>query len=225
MNVWAQLVAILRENDANNIDSERVLEILDGEVRGVSSLIQQNKCDIKKIVDKQQLIEESKKGLQLSIAEYEAYTLKALAVGDNELVLSIIDKIAALETDIVQQNKELQILQKSVSAKQYDIKQTKQYLVRLKQQLDTAKAAVNVQRAKTVVQQYNCKPRTAIDAVMQINANYVDKNHRIATHDEQTKLIKDEALERKLIEAGIITMDKHHSDILQRIRLKNKDLK
>ena len=103
MNVWSKLLTALR-GGANEMGEALVdgqaLRILDQEIRDADIELRKSKEALAEIMAKQKLAAERAGKSAAKIAEYEAYAVKALETGKEDLAGEVAGKIANLEIEL-----------------------------------------------------------------------------------------------------------------------------
>ena len=175
MSMWAKLVAALRSGlsgDEEGVRDTQVLELLDREVREATEELKKSKADLAALMARQKVAQEKCTHYQASIDEYEGYAAEALDKGEEALALEVAQKVADLEQHLRHEREIESGLGGSVKQMQTAVKMAEQNIRRLRQQIDTVKAAENVLRAQMSVGerlgQTSANYNTAMDSLERI---------------------------------------------------------
>ena len=235
MNVWEKMLVALR--DANNytgvysdtaqsIETQTVeskaLSVLDKEVRDTAEALALAQTQLAHTIDQHKKVKKSVAMLDDAISEFEDYANQALKKKNETLALEIAEKIADMEKDVAEEHKK----QRHIVREENELKQTvliaEQNLKRLKQQVDTVKAAENLLRAQTIVAERSGtgeKLRTAQDSLLRIREKQIRKPEEMET-DMDADITGVDSLKAKLKAAGIAPVDSKARDVLNRLRKK-----
>ncbi len=225
MNVWAKMMTALRgginETGEAIIDSQ-ALRILDQEVRDASEELKHSKNGLAEIMARKKLSEEKCNQFKKDIAEYEEYVIKALDKKDDELAHEVAEKIAGLENQHIAEQSVLMDFTESVDKLRAAIKQADRNIKHLKQQVDTVKAAENVQRAQAAVaDRYsgtNSRLVSAMDSLERIKEKQKLKAAQINAGNEIAEEMSDCSLQDRLEKAGISQKGMNAEDVLKRLK-------
>jgi phage shock protein A len=98
---------------------------------------------------------------------------------------------------------------------------------RLKQQVDTVRAAESVQRAQSAVagrhEASDTRVRTALDSLERIKRRQAEHGARLQANEDTSIVGDDEILQAKLRRAGIIADEDRAASVLSRLRKKQGD--
>ncbi len=225
MNILAKMMTALRGgvNEAGEafVDNQ-ALRILDQEVREASEELKQSKDSLAAILAQQKLAEEKANNLQKQITEHEVYAIKALEKEDESLAHEVASKIADMENRLATE-KDSAVEYAGHATKMRDaIKQAERNIKRIKQQVDTVKAAENVQRAQAAVAERhsgtNSKLRTAMDSLERIKEKQALKDAQMSAASELSEETHSDSLQTKLEKAGIAPSGKSADDVLERLK-------
>lgn len=225
MNIWAKMMTALRGgvNEAGEaiVDSQ-ALRILDQEVRDSSEELKQSKDSLAAIMAQQKLAEEKADSLGKQIKEHEGYALKALEKDDETLAHEVAAKIADLENRQATESESAKEFAAHATKLREAIRQAENNIKRLKQQVDTVKAAENVQRAQAAVAERhsgsNSKLRTAMDSLERIKEKQAMKDAQMRAASELAEEDGADSLQAKLEKAGIASSGKNADDVLERLK-------
>ncbi|QDH68814.1 PspA/IM30 family protein [Marilutibacter alkalisoli] len=227
MNIWSKLLTALRGGATEvgeSIIDGHALRILDQEIRDSDVELRRSKEALAEIMAKLKLAEGRLAKSNEKIAEYEAYTIKALDSGDENLAREVAGKIATLETVRDGEQQQVEQFFASVADLRKSITQAETNIRRLKQQVDTVKATESVQRAQsTVAHRYSgsqSKLQTAVDSLERIKQKQAERGARMEAAAELAKDEGQDAVDAKLKEAGIIADAVSADSVLERLKKK-----
>lgn len=227
MTILKKLVTALRGgvNEAGEaIIDTQALRILDQEIRDSDNELKQAKESLANIMAQQKLADKEVIKINEKIAEYEGYAIKALESNNEPLALEVAEKIADLENELVNQEKQASYFSESVKTLRQTISQTEVNIRNLKQQVDIVKATESVQKAQsTVAQRYGgstAKLQTALDSLdrikkrQEITAATIEAKNELAMSESQDQL------DIKLKAAGIKSDRQNTNAILAKLKEK-----
>lgn len=227
MNIWSKLLTALR-GGVNEVGETLVdgqaLRILDQEIRDSDLELRRSKEALAEIMAKHKLAEDRLAKSKAKVAEYEAYAIKALESGDENLAREVAAKIATLEGSRDSDEQQAQQFAASIADLRKAIVQAEGNIKRLKQQVDTVKATESVQRAQaTVANRYSgsqSKLQNALDSLERIKQKQAERGARMEAAAELAKDEGQDALDVKLREAGIIADAASAESVLERLKQK-----
>ena len=225
MNIWAKMMTALRGgvNEAGEaiVDSQ-ALRILDQEVRDASDELNRSKESLSAIIARQKLSEEKSSNLKTEIEKHEGYAIQALEKGNDSLAHEVAEKIAEFENRLVEEEKTGGGFEESATSLRAAIKQAERNIRYLKQQVDTVKAAENVQRAQAAVAERfsgsDSKLRTAMDSLERIKEKQALTKAQMNAANELSEELSETSLQTKLEEAGIAPTSKSADEVLERLK-------
>ena len=230
MNVWSKLLTALR-GGANEmgeavVDSQ-ALRILDQEIRDADLELRKSKEALAEIMAKHKLASDKANKSAASIAEYEQYALKALEAGNETLAKEVAEKIANLEIEQASEREQVEGFAASVAQLRKAVTQAEGNIKRLKQQVDTVKATVSVQKAQmAVAQRYGgsqAKLQTAVESLERIKQKQAERAAKMeASAELAATSAPDDSLEAKLRAAGIKADNASADSVLARLKDKSK---
>lgn len=227
MSVWTKLVTALKgaANDAaETVADSQALRILDQEIRESEQELRKSEHALTTIIAKQKLATQKVADLNRAVEEHEGYAAKALEKGDESLALEVAEKIGELEAQRDNEQGFLDRFEQSSRQLRKSIKDAKNNLRRMQQQVDTVKATASVQKAQTAVSSRhlgaNSKMKTAMESLDRIKARQAQQQAELAAADELAADESGESLQNKLKAAGIAGGAGRSEDILARIRAK-----
>lgn len=230
MNFWSKLLTAMcgGVNDfAEALVDTRALRILDQEIREADEELKKFREALASVLARQKMTEEEVKRIDVRIAEYEDYVIKALEKGDEQLGLEIVEKIVELEVRRQDGAAQAQEMAASVASLRWSVNQAESNIKRLKQQVDTVKATESVQKAQmTVACRYGgsqAKLQTALESLERIKKRQNEQACKLEaiSYLEQTE--GERELEDKLKAAGIMKAGVNAESVLARIKEKSAD--
>lgn len=229
MNLWSKMLTALRggaHEAGEAIVDTQALRILDQEIRDASDELKRSRESLVAIIAQQKVAEEKVSKLRQEIAEYEGYAAQALEKSDEALALEVAGKIADLETALASEANAAQGFEQNASKLKASISLADNNIKRMKQQVDTVKATESVQRAQeSVSQRYagsNSKLQTAMDSLERLKEKQALKAAELQASEELHNSGQEQTLQEKLQQAGITSSGPQASDILERIKNKQK---
>ncbi|PCH63525.1 MAG: phage shock protein A [Gammaproteobacteria bacterium] len=227
MSVWKRLFSAVKggvNETAEAVADSQALRILDQEIREAKNELRSSEVSLTTILAKQKLSQRKVDDLDKSITEHENYATQALDKGDEALALEIADKIGELETQKENEQSFLNQFASTSTGLRKSIKDAKNNLRRMEQQVDTVKATESVQKAQAAVSSRhlgaNSKLKTASESLERIKARQQQRQAEIESAHELAASESGSELEAKLKSAGI-TGTKSSSDILNRLKAKH----
>lgn len=225
MNIWSKLLTALR-GGANEMGESVVdgqaLRILDQEIRDSDNELRRSKEALAEIMAKLKLSEARLAESEKKVGEYEAYAIKALDGGDENLAREVAGKIAAMEQVRDGERQQVEQFQASVADLRRAISQAESNIRRLKQQVDTVKATESVQRAQaTVAHRYSgsqSRLQTAVDSLERVKKRQAERGARMEAAAELARDEGTDAVDAKLRDAGILADAASAESVLDRLK-------
>lgn len=225
MAILNKLITALRGgiNDVGeSIVDSQALRILDQEIRDADAELKQAKESLANIMAQQKLADKQVAEIKTKIVEYEGYAIKALENNNDDLALEVAEKIAKLENDLTNQQKQATSFADSVSNLRQTISQTEINIRNLKQQVDIVKATESVQKAQTAISQRyggsTAKLQTALDSLDRIKKRQDKTAAKIEAKNELAMAENNDELEAKLEAAGIKNDSSKANAILAKLK-------
>lgn len=225
MAILNKLITALRGgiNDVGeSIVDSQALRILDQEIRDADAELKQAKESLANIMAQQKLADKQVAEIKTKITEYEGYAIKALENNNDDLALEVAEKIAKLENDLTNQQKQATSFADSVSSLRQTISQTEINIRNLKQQVDIVKATESVQKAQTAISQRyggsTAKLQTALDSLDRIKKRQDKTAAKIEAKNELAMAENNDELEAKLEAAGIKNDSSKANAILAKLK-------
>ncbi|QEM81540.1 PspA/IM30 family protein [Halomonas binhaiensis] len=210
MSVWKKLFTAVKGgvNDAaENVADGQALRILDQEIREAREELKRSDHALTQIIAKRKLSEQKIASLTSSSAEYEAHAKAANSKGDQTLALDCARKVAELRTQVEAEQQYLEQFANSESSLRSNIRQAKDNLRRMEQQVDIVKATESVQKAQTAVSSShlgaNSRMKTATESLDRIQKRQQQRQAELEAASELASEASGDDLEKRLAEAGI----------------------
>ena len=226
MSVWTRLFSALKGNvndAAESVADSQALTILDQEMRETREEIRKSEQSLTSIVAKQKLSQHKVADLQKAITEHEGFAIQAMEKGDEALAMEVAEKISQLESELDTEQQFLSQVSASVTQLRKSLKDSKNNLRLMQQQVDTVKATASVQKAQEGLSSHhlntNSRMKTAAESLERLKNKQA---HRSAEIEAAREMASDEdgsGLEAKLKSAGI-TGAGGASDVLARLKAK-----
>ncbi|MEH6628160.1 MAG: PspA/IM30 family protein [Motiliproteus sp.] len=228
MSVWNKLFTALRGNvndAAEAIADSQALTILDEEIRQTEQEIRKSEQALTGIIAKEKLAAKKINDFKSAIQEHEGYTLKAIEKGDEALALEVAEKISELENQLETENQFLAQVSASVVQLRKDLKESKNNLRHMQQQVDTVKATASVQKAQESLSSRhlsaNSKMKTASESLERIKNKQSQRSAEIEAAREMAGSEGGGDLKARLKSAGIGGSG-GANDVLARIKAKSQ---
>ena len=229
MSVWKKLFTAVKGgvNDAAEVVADsQALRILDQEIREAKDELRRSETSLTTILAKQKLSKQKVDSIQASITEHEGYAIAALNKGDESLATEVADKIGQLESDLSNEKTFLAQFDQSAVQLRKSIKDAKNNLRRMEQQVETVKATESVQKAQTAVASRhvgaNSKMKTAAESLERIKEKQQQKQAELEAASELASDESGDGLMDKLKSAGIAGSSGSSNDILARLKQKQQ---
>ena len=224
MSVWKRLVSAVKggvNEAAESVADSQALRILDQEIREAKQELRNSDHALTQIMAKRKLAQQKVTSLQRSVSEYEGHAQAASAKGDQSLALDCARKVVDLRSQMDAEQQYVDQFTKSETTLRSNIRQAKNNLRRMEQQVDMVKATESVQKAQVAVSSRhlgaNGKMKTAAQSLSRIQDR---QNQRQAEMEAASELAADESgddLQKRLQSAGISGGNTSADDELARI--------
>jgi phage shock protein A len=190
MSVWKKLVTAIKggaNEAATAVADSQALRILDQEIREAKEELRKSDQARTKVLAKVKLSQGKVNSLNSSIAEYSEHARKN-AETDRDLALECAQKVSELREQLETEQSYLDQFAQSESTLAKNIKQAKNNLRRLEQQVDMVKATESVQKAQTAVSSShlagNSKMKTASESLDRIKAQQAERSAELQAAEE-----------------------------------------
>ena len=227
MGIWGKVVTAVRggvSEAGEAIVDNQALRILDQEIRDADNELAKSRSAVTGIIAKRKLADKKVSSLKASMAEYEGYAMKALDQGDEGLAVEVAEKIADLESQLVDEAAMAKAYSSSEAQLRRSVATAETNLKRLKQQVDTVKATESVQRAQAAVAaRYSgadSSMRSAVDSLERLKAKQAERAARFEAAAELAESTDGADLASRLKSAGIVASKSSGDDVLARLRAK-----
>ncbi|MBX2859491.1 MAG: PspA/IM30 family protein [Cellvibrionaceae bacterium] len=224
MSNWAKVFSLLnahRVSYAENVEENPAFALISAELKQSLSQLSTMQQAFKALQSQQKLARAKVSQLAASIEEYEGYAASALNKQQSELALEVAAKIAEFESQRKTEQNAIQQRQGDLSLLQQSMPLCEQHHKRLKHQLDTLKAVVNVLHAQATVAVREGgevpKHRTALDALKKIRDKNAAEQAQLQAASDLAADVDAQSLREKLKAAGIIDSGHSAETVLQRI--------
>ncbi len=226
MSVWTRLFSAVKGNvndAAETVADSQALTILDQEMRETHVEIRKSEQSLTSIVAKEKLSQHKVADLKKSVAEHENFALQAMEKGDEGLAMEVAEKIAQLESELDAEQQFLQQVSASVVQLRKSLKDSKNNLRLMQQQVDTVKATASVQKAQEGLSSHhlntNSRMKTAAESLERLKSKQAHRNAEIEAAREMASVEDGSDLQAKLKSAGI-TGSGGAGDVLARLKAK-----
>lgn len=224
MSVFKKLFTAVKggvNEAAEAVADSQAIRILEQEIREAEDELRKSEHSLTTILAKQKMSRQKVEDLGKAIAEHEGYAGQALDKGNEALALEVAEKIGDLESQRDTEQQFLSQFDESAASLRHAIKDAKQNLRRMKQQVDTVKATESVQKAQSAVASRhlgaNSKMKTASESLDRIKQRQAQRRSELEVAKELAADESGDSLQSKLKEAGI-TGSSSAQDILSRIK-------
>lgn len=223
MSVWRKLVTAMKggaNEAAQSVVDGQAIRILEQEIREAKDELRKSDHARTQILAKCKLAQQKVDSLKSSITQYEEHARKAIET-DRELALECAQKVSDLSAELETEQAYLDQFKQSESQLAVNIKQAKNNLKRLEQQVDMVKATESVQKAQVAVSSRhmgaNSKMKTATESLSRIQEKQTLRNAELQAAEELAAEDSSDDLEKKLAAAGIKGGKSSADDELSRI--------
>jgi len=223
MSVWRKLVTAVKggaTEAAQSVVDGQAIRILEQEIREAKDELRKSDHARTQILAKCKLAQQKVNSLNDSIKQYEDHARKAIET-DRALALECAQKVSDLSAELDTEQTYLDQFKQSESQLAANIKQAKNNLKRLEQQVDMVKATESVQKAQVAVSSRhmgaNSKMKTATESLSRIQEKQTLRNAELQAAEELAAEDSSDDLEKKLAAAGIKGGQSSADDELSRI--------
>jgi len=197
--------------------------IFEQEIQDAETHLRKAKQDLTDVMAKQMQAGRKVESLKKEIGEHEGFTVQALEKGNEELALEIAEKIAQLETDLVEQEEVHKSFSGHVVRLKDLVKKTERQLKEYQRQLSMVKTTESVQKASAAITDNfassNSKIISAKDSLERIKERQQNTFDRLAAAEQLEAENSDKGLDEKMKAAGIGGGDdKSANAVLDRIK-------
>ena len=223
MSVWRKLVTAVKggaTEAAQSVVDSQAIRILEQEIREAKDELRKSDHARTQILAKCKLAQQKVDSLQSSITQYEGHARKAVE-SDRDLALECAQKVSDLSAELETEQTYLDQFKQSESKLAANIKQAKNNLKRLEQQVDMVKATESVQKAQVAVSSRhmgaNSRMKTATESLSRIQEKQTLRNAELQAAEELATEESNDDLDKKLAAAGIKGGKSSADDELSRI--------
>lgn len=176
MSPLTRLLEQLREGFeglGESLAGSRAQRVLESEIRALDDSLLGLRAELASLKARRVLSVQHQDALAVRVQHTEAQALDALRAADTRHAHELAGVIAALEQDRALEAAMIQQLDARIAQRQQDIETAHNAMRRLRHQLDTLRAAEQVQQAQASVarEPRAGRPRTALDAVLRMRAH------------------------------------------------------
>lgn len=201
--------------------------IFEQEIKDAENKLQQAKRDLTGVLANEMQASREIERLKAEITKHESYAVQALNKGDEALALEISTKIADLSTELgVQQQAKERFAQHGERLKEM-VKKTGNALAEMNRQLTIVKTTDSVQKATAAITDNyassNSRLINAKDSLDRIKKRQQDLDDRLKAGESLQAEFSGQDLEDKLRAAGISEKTDAASDILAKLKEKQKE--
>jgi phage shock protein A len=206
------------------IVDNQALRILDQEIREADQALSRSKTDLTSIIAQRRLEEQKLADIDRRIGEFEQHAASALAQGRDDLATEVATRIAELEGQRADADRNAATYRDSEGALRETIRKTETNLRRMKAQVDTVRATASVQRAQASIAAKHAgatsRMGAAMDSLERIKAKQAVQVEQFKAAEELGRLETGADLEAKLAAAGIGGGSRSAQSVLERIKAK-----
>lgn len=230
--LWQRLVKAVRggvSEIGEAIADSQALRILDQEIRDNDAELHRVRASLAETLARYKVAQDRLTATDKKLGEYEGYALKALKSDENTLAREVAAKIALLEIERDGEAQRVKDFSEGIANLRKVVAQYEASIKRLKQQVDTVRATETVQRAQAAVasrrRDSDQRVSTALESLQRIKRRQAAHGAQLQASDEAGALFDadDEALQRKLRKAGIVTDEDQADAVLSRLKKKQDD--
>ncbi len=204
--LWAALKGASNEV-VEAIEDNQAIRILDQEIREAKEELRKSDESLTKIMAKRKLQERKVAGLKTKVSEMENHALAANDKGDEALAIECAERASELEADLSTEQNFLDSFFSSEKKLLSNIRQAKNNVRRMDQQIEQVKATEAVQKAQVAVSSRhlgaNNKVKTAISSLDRLKQRQEERAAELEAASELAETSEDSDLETRLKAAGI----------------------
>jgi phage shock protein A len=220
MGVWRKLVTAVKggaNEAATAVVDSQALRILDQEIREAKEELRKSDQARTKVLAKVKLSQGKVDALKSSITEYEGHARKHAAT-DKDLALECAQKVSELREQLDTEQSYLDQYATSEKTLAKNIKQAKDNLRRLEQQVDMVKATESVQKAQTAVSSShaagNSRMKTASESLERIQEKQKQRSAELEAAEEIAASESGADLDARLKSSTVMSSDDELARIL-----------
>ncbi len=200
--------------------------IFEQELRDASAHVTKAKRDLTSVMSEEMASKREVARVEKAITEHEGYAVQAMEKGDNDLALSVAEKISSLESELVTHQASLTSFSASATRLKELVKKSEQQVFEYKRQLAMVKTTDSVQKATSAISDNfsssNSKLLSAKDSLERIKAKQQKFDDQMKAAEELDNETGDKSLESQLKAAGIGDGPSSANSVLDRLKAKNK---
>jgi phage shock protein A len=200
--------------------------IFEQEIKDAEHHLRKAKHDLTDVMAKQMQAARQVQSLKSEITEHEGYTVQALEKDDEGLALEIAEKIARLETDLVDQQQVSDTFTSHVSRLKDLVRKAEKQIKEYERQLSMVKTTESVQKASAAITDNfassSSKILSAKDSLERIKKRQQDNFDRLKAAEEMESEGTDKGLDDKMRALGIGEQSSSANSVLDRIKAKKQ---
>ncbi len=215
-----------REVGEGIIDKNSV-RIFEQEIKEAEEQLNKSKQNLTSVMAKEMQASRKVESLQQDITKHENYVSSALEKENEDLALEIAQKIADIQSEFEIQKKAQTSFSAHSTRLKAMIKKTSRSLADLNRQLVMVKTTENVQKATSAITNNyasgSSKLLTAKESLDRIKKRQDNHEDRLKAGEQLQNEFDGKDLEAKMKEAGIVEDDSKATDILAKLKAKQKN--
>lgn len=212
-----------REMGESIVDANSI-RILDQEIKDAEKHMGKAKQDLTSVMAKEMQAGREIDRLKKDIAQHEGYTMQALDKGDESLAADIAAKIAAMESELADQQGTKESFSSHSSRLKELVKKTERQLGEYKRQLVMVRTTDSVQKATAAITNNfasgKSKLLSATESLARIKKKQQEFDDRLKASEQLEGETADKSLEEKMRSAGIGAQSSSGNSVLDRIKAK-----
>lgn len=227
MSIFNKIITALRGGASEvgeSIVDANSTRIFAQEIRDAETHLTKAKRDLTDVMAKQMQANREVDRIKRSITEHEGYVSQALTQENEELALEIAEKIASLESELMDQQQANDSYTKNATRLKELVKNTERQLTDYQRQLSMVKTTESVQKATAAItdnfENSNSKLLNAKQSLERIKAKQANFDDRLKAAEELDAEGSDKSLQDKLQKAGIGAQQTSASSVLERLKAK-----
>lgn len=203
------------------------MRILEQEIADQENAIEKAKDSLTDVMADRAKTARTITSLEQKITEHEGFATQALEKSDEGLALEIAQKIAEFEQEKSELENILTNYDSGIESLKTQIKDAEKSIQEYKRELSLAKTTENVQKARASVNKNlssNLSQASAArDTLKRIKERQQHTEDKIKATEQLNAETGDQALQKKLSDAGIDAQSNRANDILARLKAKSQE--
>jgi phage shock protein A len=229
MSIFKKIMTAIRggaSEAGEAIIDANATRIFEQEIRDAENHLTKAKRNLTGVMAEQMAASRNVDRLKREITEHEGYVAQALDKGDETLALAVAEKIATLESDLVDQQQAFDSFEGSANRLKDLVKKSERQVTEHKRQLSMVKTTDSVQKATSAITDSflssNSKLLSAKDSLERIKAKQQKFDDQMKAAEVLESESGDGALEAQLKAAGIGAQNNSANSVLERLKAKQK---